>query len=292
MRPRFAFIGAASLLLTATAANAQSAVIDLAPFGYKKVMSGRFAKPAFASLSYVGDNALFVTFPTDSTFAPYGQPFNYTGLVITTAGTQLGKAQMSGLFDDVLQKRINIQPSSNVLVKAGDQLRIYSLDLTSFRSVELPPKAQLRLPPDRKTVVAISQEGNKSMDTIVVIRDATSRTDHLDFDERAVRDGRLTVSNDGSVAHAVRDPDGELAVHSWSLRWPAFEAGKYQDPLTFTKRDELLVSVMAKTPSPQPISTCGKLTASSSRFAALRLVSTPQLSLRWMAHAFLSHRLI
>lgn len=250
MRPRLALICAALLLLTITIANAQSTAIDLAPFGYKKVMSGRVAAPAFAALSYVGDNELFVTFPTDRTLADSGQPFNYIGMVVSKAGVEVGKAQFQGVYEDVLQKRINIQPLSNVLVKVRDQLRIYNLDLTSFQSVELPPRSQLRVPPDRKTVVAISQEGNKSMDTIIVVRDVTSHIDHLDFNGRAVRDRLLAVSNDGSVAHAVRDRDGELAVHSWSLRWPAFEVGQYQEPLAFTKQDELLVSVMATTPFP------------------------------------------
>ena len=54
------------------------------------------------------------------------------------------------------------------------------------------------------------------MDTIVAIQGASSKIDHLDFNERAVRDGLLAVSNDGSIAHAIRDSDGELAVHSWS----------------------------------------------------------------------------
>jgi hypothetical protein len=104
--------------------------------------------------------------------------------------------------------------------------------------------------PDRQTVVAISQEGNKSMERIIDLQKAISHIDHLDFDERAVPDVLLAVSNDGSVAHAVRDQDGELAVHSWSLRWPAFKIGKYQEPMTFTKPDELLISVMAKMPFP------------------------------------------
>ncbi len=248
MLPKAVFVIATSLLLNSAIANSQRAAIDLAPFGYRKVMSGRYVAPA--SLSYIGDNALFVTFPTDRTFAPHGQPFDYTGLVVSREGNQIGKTQLSGLYEDLLQKRITTQPLSNILVKVGDQLKIYSLDLATFRSIELPPKSQLRIPPDRKSVVAISQDGNKSMDTIVAIQSVTSKIDHLDFDERAVRDGLLAVSNDGSVAHAVSDSDGELAVHSWSLRWPAFGVGKYQKPLAFTKSDELLVSTMATTPFP------------------------------------------
>jgi hypothetical protein len=239
---------AISLLLNSAIAHSQSAAIDLAPFGYKKVMSGRYVAPA--SLSYVGDNALFVTFPTDQTFAPHVQSFDYVGIVVSREGNQIGKTQLSGLYEDLLQKRITTQPLSNVLVKVGDQLRIYGLNLTSFQSVELPSKSQLRISPDRKYVVAISQDGNKSMDTIVAIQGVTSKIDHLDFDERAVRDGLLAVSNDGSVAHAIRDSDGELAVHSWSIRWPVFGVGKYQEPFAFTKSDELLVSAMATTPFP------------------------------------------
>jgi hypothetical protein len=248
MFSKAALIIATSLLLNSAIAHSQSAAIDLAPFGYKKVMFGRYVAPA--SLSYVGDNALFVTLPTDGTLAPYGQPFDYTGIVLSREGNQIGKTQLSGLYEDLLQKRIATQPLSNILVKVGDQLRIYSLDLASFRSIELPPKSQLRIPPDRKSVVVVSQEGNKSMDTIVAIQSVTSRIDHLDFDERAVRDGLLAVSNDGSVAHAIRDSDGELAVHSWSIRWPAFGVGKYQEPFAFVKSDELLVSAMATTPFP------------------------------------------
>lgn len=251
MRPRLTLVGVAFLCLPTAITQAQNAAIDLAQFGYKKVIAGHYAKPAIASLSYVGDNALFVTFPTtDRTFDTSAQPINYTGMVVSKAGIQLGKAQIPGVLEDVLQRRINIQPLSNVLVKVSDRLRIYNPNLESFRSIELPPRSQIRVSPDRKTVIAISQEGNKSMDTIIDVQNATSHVDHLDFDERAVRDGLLAVSDDGSVAHAVRDPDGELAVHSWSLRWPTFEIGKYQEPMTFIKSDELLISAMAKTPFP------------------------------------------
>ncbi|WP_433973962.1 hypothetical protein [Tunturiibacter lichenicola] len=250
MRLRSALIGPALLFLPGVLTYAQSVAIDLTPFGYKKVMSGSYANPAFASLSYVGDNTLFVTFPTDNTFITTGQPFDYTGLVIDKSGVQVGKTQLSGSYEDVLQRRLSVQPLSKVLVKVKDELRIYNLDLDSFRSIELPLRSQLRVAPDRKIVVAISQESNKSMDTIVTIQDATSNVDHLDFDERAVREGLLAVSNDGSVAHAVSGSDGELAVHSWSLKWPAFQIGKYQKPLAFTKSNELLVSAMAATPFP------------------------------------------
>lgn len=149
-----------------------------------------------------------------------------------------------------MQRRINLQPLSCVLARVGDQLRIYSLDLATYRSIDLTPDPQLRVPPDRNTIVVMSKDGNKAMDTITDIHDPNSHVDHLDFDERAVRDGLLAVSNDGSVAHAVGDPGAELAVHSCSLRWPEFQIGKYQKPMAFIKNDELLVSAMATSPFP------------------------------------------
>jgi hypothetical protein len=239
------------LLSSALVGNSQSTVIDLAKFGYTKTMSGHFAEPAFAAISYVGDSALFVTFPLAvHSFGTSLEPIDYTGIVLNTEGALLGKATIAGNYDDVLQRRIAIQPATNILVKVGDDLRLYEPNLSSYQSIALPPRTQLRVPPDRKTVVAISQEGNKSMDTIIDVSEGTSKIDHLDFDERAVRDGLLAVSNDGSVAHAVSDPGAELAVHSWSQRWPEFTIGKYQKPLAFTQQDELLVSVMATTPFP------------------------------------------
>jgi hypothetical protein len=225
-------------------------LIDLTKFGYVKAYSGHYTEPAFASLSYVGDSALFITFPVDSKVVTNGLSFDYTAAVIGTNGALIGKAKIVGSYDDVLQRRISIQPATNVLVKVADQLRIYDLDLSSYRSVDLLARTQLRVPPDRKTIVAISQEGNKSMDTIFDLPGGETRIAHLDFDERAVRDGLLAVSNDGSVAHAVSDPGAELAVYSWSRRWPEFKIGKYQKPMAFIQNGELLVSAMATTPFP------------------------------------------
>ncbi|HZY63402.1 MAG TPA: hypothetical protein VFE38_12855 [Edaphobacter sp.] len=240
-------IGATILFLVTIAVDAQTFSINLSQFGYKKILAGRYSEPAFASLSYVGNNTLFVTFPTDKYSG--GEPFvDYTGIVLSKTGVLLGKIQTKGTLEDVLQRRVNVQPLSNILIEVGDDLRIYSTDLTSFRAIKLPLGTQLRVPPDRKAVVAISPESNKSMDFIIGINGVTSRVNHLDFDERAVRDDLLAVSNDASVAHAIRDSDGELSVHSWSRRWPAFQIGKHQEPMTFTKDDELLVSVVAETP--------------------------------------------
>ncbi len=76
----------------------------------------------------------------------------------------------------------------------------------SFRSIELPPKSQLvESLQIGNPWLRSPQDGNKSMDSIVAIQSVTSKIDHLDFDERTVRDGLLAVSNDGSVAHAVSD---------------------------------------------------------------------------------------
>lgn len=228
----------------------QFSSLDLSKFGYAKTVSGRYAKPAFASLSYVGENSLFVTFPKGGTSPDNGQQLTYIGLVLDKSGALIGQAEIGGGYDDVLQRRINIQPSSAVLVEVEHQLRIYNPDLKSYRAFNLPLRSEIRVPPDRQSVVAISQDGNKSVDTIVLIATGVSHVDHLDFDERAVRDGLLAVANDSSVAHAVRDSGAELAIHSWSRKWAKFEVGKYQQPMAFTAPDELLVSVMATTPFP------------------------------------------
>ena len=248
VRAQFGILFGLALLFPSLQAASQPPTIDLAKFGYTKTYSGRYTVPAFASLSYVGEDALFITFPMDRKFASYGQPFNYVALVLSRAGMQIGRAEISGTYDDVLQRRINLQPLSNVLARVRDQLRIYSLDLATYRSIDLAPDPQLRVPPDRKTVVVISKDGNKAMNRITAISDLQTHVDHLDFDERAVRDGLLAVSNEGSVAHAVSDPGAELAVHSWSLRWPEFQIGKYQKPMAFIQNDELLVNAMETTP--------------------------------------------
>jgi hypothetical protein len=79
----------------------------------------------------------------------------------------------------------------------------------------------------------------------------TTASQHLHFNERAVRDAEVAVSNRGAVAHAVRDPEAELSVSVSENRWPSeFTIGKYQTPLSFAEEDQLLVSAMATTPFP------------------------------------------
>jgi hypothetical protein len=232
-------------------ARAQNDGIDLAKFGYRHAPAGHPAPPAFSAISYVGEDTLFVTFPAQKQETVYGKPFDYTAVALHKDGFLIAKSVLSGLWEDQLQHRFIIQPKSKVLIVSSDELRIYDLDLVSFKSFKLPEKPQLRLSPDRKTIVVISKEGNEALETTISLPEMNTTSQHLHFDELAVRDAELAVSNTGAVAHAVRDPGAELSISVPSVRWPPqFTTGKYQEPLSFIAEDQLLVSATATTPFP------------------------------------------
>ena len=228
--------------------NAQQ--IDLAQFGYH-APTGHPAPPAFSAISYISPDTIFVTFAADHPETIYGKPFDYNAAILRKDGSQIARAVLSGFWDDQLQRRFSIQPESKVLIVVADDLRIYDPDLKSFQTSKLPDRPQLRLSPDRKTILILSQDGNEAFAKTITLPELTIASQHLSFNERAVRDAEIAVSNKGAIAHAVRDPGAELSISVSQNRWPPeFTIGKHQTPLSFIGEDQLLVSAMATTPFP------------------------------------------
>jgi hypothetical protein len=240
------------LMIANLPSSAQSTNIHLKSFGYEVKRDKQGFAPSYSGISYIGRDSLFITFRDAArSESEYGKPFSYNAIVLSRSGELKTRALLSGVTEDQLQLRIPTQPLANILVVSSNELLIYDETLSTYKAISLPERPQLRLSTDRKTVVIISQDGNEASETVISLADLRSRSQHLAFDERAVRDAQLAVSNGGAVAHSVRDPGAELSVAGSGVHWPKqFDVGKYQTPLAFLSENSLLVSAMATTPFP------------------------------------------
>ena len=246
-----------AVLFCSKSVRSQQTVLDLRPLGVPSATISKCAEsrsietrmPLFG-ITYVGDELLLITYKPPCTSFLNGTA-QYTALLIDHKGTQLGTLSLNGGPDQVLQRIFNAQPSNNVLFKTGDELSVYSLDLKTFTTTKLPERAQLRLTPDRQRIAVLAQSGNEAEVYTAKIGETLGQPRHLSFDERAVRDQKLAVSNNGDVAHAVLDLDSELGVSSQNANWPSPpQIGKFQKPLAFVTSDRLLLSIMSKQPFP------------------------------------------
>ena len=248
--------GAALLLLLSLPARPQGA-IDLASVGVP-VAANRHCDPklngepvSITGISYVGDDLLLITYVPPCTYIQSGNPIPYTALLIDHTGKQRGRISVVGTLNDIHQIAINAQPLDHVILRTGHDLRTYDTTLQQAASISLPDRAEVSLTPDRKRVAVFATAGAEAEVAVATVGDALPPPRHLAFNELAVRNREIAISNAGDVAHAVPEPDPELGVLSASNAWPrSIPSGKYHVPLAFVSDDSLLLSITGTKPFP------------------------------------------
>ena len=249
-------IGAALLLLTAELVSAQR-VIDLAALGIP-VASTAHCDPklggesvSISGISYVGDDLILITFIPRCTYIQSGNPIPYTALLIDHSGKRHGIVSTAGSLNEIRQTEINSQPIDRVILRAGRELHVYDTTFQQTVSIKLPERAEVSLTPDRKRIAIFAIAGAEAEVSLATLDGSMGPPRHLAFNELAVRNRKVVISNFGDVAHAVPESDPELGVVSDSNPWPkTIPPGKYHVPLAFVCDHTLLASIMSTRPFP------------------------------------------
>ncbi len=252
----FAFIGTALLLLASKLALPQRA-IDLTTLGLP-VASSAHCDPKLGGesvsifgISYVGDDLLLITYIPPCTYIQSGNPIPYTALLVDHSGKRHGIVSIAGSLNEIRQTELNAQPLARVILRVGRELHVFDTTFQQTTSINLPERAEVTLTPDRKSVAIFAIAGAEAEISLAALDGSLTPPRHLKFNELAIRNRKVIISNVGEVAHAVPEPDPELGVVSDSNPWPkTIPPGKYHVPLAFVSDDTLLVSISSKRPFP------------------------------------------